>query len=155
MHEARLRKAGLYCIIDRELIGRRSPVTIAEKMLAGGARLIQYRDKRSERGDVYRTCTRLRPVLRKAGALFIINDYPDIAVAVGADGVHVGVVARKGDGGGARAAGVQSRQQAVREGPLARAVEALDDDQSSHERESCQPAPRGRGAGPRGPGGAG
>jgi thiamine-phosphate pyrophosphorylase len=91
MHEARLRKAGLYCIIDRELIGRRGPVTIAEQMIAGGARLIQYRDKRSERGDVYRACTRLRPLLRKAGALFIVNDYPDVAVAVGADGVHVGV----------------------------------------------------------------
>ena len=91
MHEARLRAAGLYCIIDRELIGRRSPVTIAEQLIAGGARLIQYRDKRSERGNVYRACKRLRPVLRKAGALFIINDYPDIAVAVGADGVHVGV----------------------------------------------------------------
>ncbi len=91
MHEAQLRKAGLYCIIDRELIGRRSPVTIAKQMIAGGARLIQYRDKRSERGDVHRACTRLQPVLRKAGALFIVNDYPDVAVAVGADGVHVGV----------------------------------------------------------------
>ncbi len=60
-------------------------------MVAGGARLIQYRDKRSEAGAVYRTCKRLRPVLRKAGVLFIVNDYPDIAVAVGADGVHVGV----------------------------------------------------------------
>ena len=60
-------------------------------MIAGGARLIQYRDKVSEPADVYRACKRLRPVLRKADVLFIVNDYPDIAVAVGADGVHVGV----------------------------------------------------------------
>jgi len=91
MHDARLRGAGLYCIIDRELIGRRSGVTIAEAMIAGGARLIQYRDKVSEPADVYRACKRLRPVLRKADVLFVVNDYPDIALAVGADGVHVGV----------------------------------------------------------------
>ncbi|MBN1916949.1 MAG: thiamine phosphate synthase [Verrucomicrobia bacterium] len=88
---AGLRSAGLYCIIDRELIGRRSPIAVAEAMIAGGARLIQYRDKVSEPGDVYRACKRLRPMLRKADVLFVVNDYPDIAVAVGADGVHVGV----------------------------------------------------------------
>jgi thiamine-phosphate pyrophosphorylase len=90
-HEARLRSAGLYCIIDRELLGRRSPVSVAEAMIAGGARLIQYRDKVSEPGDVYRACKRLRPMLKKADVLFVVNDYPDIAVAVGADGVHLGV----------------------------------------------------------------
>jgi thiamine-phosphate pyrophosphorylase len=81
----------LYCIIDSELIGRRSPVAVAEQMIAGGARLIQYRDKRSEPDAVHEVCRQLRPVLRKAGALFIVNDYPDIALAVGADGVHLGV----------------------------------------------------------------
>lgn len=91
VHEARLRDVGLYCIIDRETIGRRSPVAVAEAMIAGGARLIQYRDKCSEAGHVYRACRRLRPLLKKAGVLFIVNDYPDVAVAVGADGVHLGV----------------------------------------------------------------
>jgi thiamine-phosphate pyrophosphorylase len=90
-HETRLRGVGLYCIIDRDLIGRRSPLRVAEAMIAGGARLIQYRDKTSEPGDVYRVCKRLQPILQRAGVLFIVNDYPDIAVAVEADGVHVGV----------------------------------------------------------------
>ena len=90
-HEARLRAAGLYGIIDRDTIGRRSPVAVAEAMIAGGARLIQYRDKRSEPGTIFRACRRLRPILKKTGVLFIVNDYADIAVAVGADGVHVGV----------------------------------------------------------------
>ena len=66
-------------------------MAVAKEMIAGGARLIQYRDKVSEPGRVYSVCERLRPVLRRADALFIVNDYPDIAVAVGADGVHVGV----------------------------------------------------------------
>jgi thiamine-phosphate pyrophosphorylase len=66
-------------------------VAVAKELIAGGARLIQYRDKVSEPGSVYRVCERLRPVLQRADALFIVNDYPDIAVAVGADGVHVGV----------------------------------------------------------------
>ena len=90
-HEAQLRSAGVYCVVDRELIGRRSPVAVAKEMIGGGARLIQYRDKVSEPGRVYRACERLRPVLQRAGVLFVVNDYPDIAVAVGADGVHVGV----------------------------------------------------------------
>ncbi len=59
--------------------------------MAGGARLIQYRDKCSAPGAVYRACRRLGPLLKKAGVLFIVNDYADIAVAVGADGVHLGV----------------------------------------------------------------
>jgi thiamine-phosphate diphosphorylase len=82
---------GLYCIIDRESIGRRSPLAVAEAMIAGGARLIQYRDKCSEPGEVFRVCKQLRPLLKRADVLFIVNDYPDIAIAVGADGVHVGV----------------------------------------------------------------
>lgn len=90
-YEAQLRDIGLYGIIDRGTIGRRSPAAIAEAMIAGGVRLVQYRDKNAEPGEVYRTCKRLRPIFKKAGVLFVVNDYPDIAVAVGADGVHLGV----------------------------------------------------------------
>ena len=90
-YEAQLRNVGLYGIIDRGTIGRRSPVAIAEAMIAGGVRLVQYRDKNSEPGEVYRACGRLRPIFKEANVLFVVNDYPDVAVAVGADGVHLGV----------------------------------------------------------------
>lgn len=56
----------------------------------GGARLFQYRDKLSPPKDVYRHAERLRQAAGDVGARFIVNDRCDIALAVDADGVHVG-----------------------------------------------------------------
>jgi thiamine-phosphate pyrophosphorylase len=61
-------------------------------MIKGGIRLIQYREKRPHKSfaEMLAECTALRQLTREAGVLFIINDYPDIAQLVDADGVHVG-----------------------------------------------------------------
>lgn len=53
-------------------------------------RLFQYRNKRGPRKDIYETSLRLAGLLKKAGAVFIVNDHADIALAVDADGVHLG-----------------------------------------------------------------
>jgi len=58
--------------------------------IAGGARLIQYRDKVSTRNVLYETAKSLRQITAQAGATLIINDQIDLALAVGADGVHLG-----------------------------------------------------------------
>lgn len=58
--------------------------------LAAGISWIQYRDKTSPRRVIYEQALIIRRVTRAFGALFIMNDHADIAVAVDADGVHLG-----------------------------------------------------------------
>jgi thiamine-phosphate diphosphorylase len=58
--------------------------------LAGGVRLFQYRDKRGSRKDIFETSLRLARLIRREGAVFVVNDHADIAAAVDADGVHLG-----------------------------------------------------------------
>ncbi|MEE8346383.1 MAG: thiamine phosphate synthase [Dehalococcoidia bacterium] len=81
---------GLYVIIDPEVAGDRDEVQIALDALAGGARLIQLRDKSQEKGLQLATALALQRVCREQGALFIVNDHVDLALAVEADGVHLG-----------------------------------------------------------------
>ncbi len=85
-----LKNLGLYCIIDKEIIGRKNPLSVAEEMVRGGARLIQYRDKISDDNYLYRVCKRLQNFLQKKGVVFIVNDRVDVAFGVDADGVHLG-----------------------------------------------------------------
>ena len=58
--------------------------------LAGGADLFQLRDKDASDDELLAAAETARERCRAAGALFLINDRPDLAVACGADGVHVG-----------------------------------------------------------------
>jgi thiamine-phosphate pyrophosphorylase len=56
----------------------------------GGARIIQLREKRLPAGELYRMAFAFRKITAEAGMLLIINDHIDIALAVDADGVHLG-----------------------------------------------------------------
>jgi thiamine-phosphate pyrophosphorylase len=58
--------------------------------LEAGVRFFQYRSKKSSRRAVYEIALQLAGAAHRAGALFIVNDHVDIAVAVDADGVHLG-----------------------------------------------------------------
>jgi thiamine-phosphate pyrophosphorylase len=82
---ARLRAAHLYFVADRAGLDR-----ALDGALRGGADLVQLRDKAA--GDAEIVAAARWAVARCAvhGALFILNDRPDLALAVGADGVHVG-----------------------------------------------------------------
>jgi thiamine-phosphate pyrophosphorylase len=60
------------------------------QVLEAGVKFIQYRNKRGTRREIYETSLQLVPLARGAGALFIVNDHADIALAVDADGVHLG-----------------------------------------------------------------
>jgi len=57
---------------------------------ASGIRLFQYRDKQASMKDAYRQALALRQVATEVGATLIINDRCDLALAVKADGVHLG-----------------------------------------------------------------
>ncbi len=63
---------------------------IVTVVLSAGVRCIQYREKDKARRDIYREALMLRKLTDKFGAAFIVNDYTDIALAVDADGVHLG-----------------------------------------------------------------
>lgn len=58
--------------------------------LAAGISWIQYRDKTSPRRVIHERAMQIRAITRRFGTLFIMNDHADIAVAVDADGVHLG-----------------------------------------------------------------
>lgn len=82
---------GLYAITSEAIC--RSPdrlVAAAAEALAGGARLIQYRDKWHDAATRERNAHALRGLCHEFGALLIVNDDPALAEAVDADGVHVG-----------------------------------------------------------------
>lgn len=80
----------LYAIIDPAQSGERSPVAVAELLLAAGVRLIQYRDKRATSRELLETSRQIAERTRRAQAVFIVNDRADVALAVDSDGVHLG-----------------------------------------------------------------
>lgn len=80
----------LYVITD-ETVGRgRSHAELATQAVDGGADVIQLRDKRLPAPDLLEAATAIRKITRDSGALFIVNDRLDLALRVGADGVHLG-----------------------------------------------------------------
>jgi thiamine-phosphate pyrophosphorylase len=79
----------LYAITDRQL-SNCTHEEIVRMMLAGGARLIQLRDKEASAREVLDQARACASVAREAGARLIINDRVDIALASGAGGVHLG-----------------------------------------------------------------
>ena len=81
---------GLYVIIDPDGCGGRDPVEVARLALEGGASVLQWRDKRREKGDQLAQARAVRELCARHGALFIVNDHADLALATGADGVHLG-----------------------------------------------------------------
>jgi thiamine-phosphate pyrophosphorylase len=82
---ARLRDARLYFVADRAGMAR-----ALDGALAGGADLFQLRDKDASDDELLAAAESARERCHAAGALFVLNDRPDLAAACGADGVHVG-----------------------------------------------------------------
>jgi thiamine-phosphate pyrophosphorylase len=84
------RISGLYVILDRQFLAGRDELDIAIQIIEGGARVIQLRDKQSKKGEMLLVARKLKGLCSQAGVLFIINDYLDLAMAVDADGLHIG-----------------------------------------------------------------
>ena len=84
-----LGKMRLYVLISSQLC-KKHPLEVAKDVLAGGADCLQLREKEMAAGEYLDLAQAMVQMCRDAGKLFIVNDRPDIAVAVGADGVHLG-----------------------------------------------------------------
>jgi len=80
----------LYVITDEAIAGGLSHAEIAQRAIAGGADVIQLRDKTCGCLELCRIGRALRAITKKTGTLFIVNDRLDVALACGADGVHLG-----------------------------------------------------------------
>lgn len=83
-------KLDLYVITDEGLAGGLPHREIARRAVLGGADVIQLRDKTLPSRELVRVGREIRKITRNAGALFIVNDRLDFALACGADGVHLG-----------------------------------------------------------------
>lgn len=66
------------------------PIEMIRKACLAGARIIQYRDKTAGPKELLANSRRIREITREKNTLFIVNDYPDIALLSEADGVHLG-----------------------------------------------------------------
>ena len=77
-------------MVDTAYLRGRAPETVAQALADGGADLIQLRAKNASLETVLRLAEAILPVTERAGIGLIINDHPDIALAVGAPGCHLG-----------------------------------------------------------------
>jgi thiamine-phosphate pyrophosphorylase len=92
-HDERMRRfrtAGIYLVTSQSLSRGRGTPAIIQAALNGGVRLIQLREKEIALHPFLEMAREARALTAAAGALLIINDRPDVALAVGADGVHLG-----------------------------------------------------------------
>jgi thiamine-phosphate pyrophosphorylase len=85
----RLHAARLY-LVTGSRPGGRSLAEVLEPALRGGVDLVQLREKDAGDAEILAAAAEARPLCMAAGALLLVNDRPDLAVAAGADGVHVG-----------------------------------------------------------------
>ncbi|HUV04603.1 MAG TPA: thiamine phosphate synthase [Armatimonadota bacterium] len=81
---------GIYVITDERLVPGRTHLEIARAALAGGASAIQLRDKHASDEYLIQAGLQIRELTSAAGALFIVNDRVEVALACGADGIHLG-----------------------------------------------------------------
>lgn len=80
----------LYVVLDRSAIRGGDLLARLDEVLAGGCRLVQLREKDLPAAECYPLAEAVGRRCRQAGAMFIVNDRVDLALAVAADGVHLG-----------------------------------------------------------------
>ena len=83
-----MRPGGFYAIVD--VPGVAEALALAVAQLDGGARVLQVRLKAAPARDILAVARALRPLTRDAGVPLVVNDRLDLALAAGADAVHLG-----------------------------------------------------------------
>lgn len=90
-HVQRLLQDPVYAIMgNAELSLGRDNVAVANELLAAGVKIIQYREKHKTWREKYEEAREIARRCHEKGATFIMNDSTDLAIACGADGIHVG-----------------------------------------------------------------
>lgn len=80
----------LYLVTDRELMSTKTLEEAVEQAILGGCTLVQLREKTASSREFYQTALNIKAITDKYKVPLIINDRVDIALAIDADGVHVG-----------------------------------------------------------------
>lgn len=80
----------LYLVTDRDLSLGRTLEEVVSEAVAGGVTIVQLREKDAPTGEFVQLAMRLKEMLRPFGVPLIINDRVDVALAVDAEGVHIG-----------------------------------------------------------------
>lgn len=81
---------GLYLILDQESTQERPLIDLAAQAIQGGAKYIQYRAKNLSKREAYFNARQLKALARQNGVTLLVNDAVDLALAIEADGVHLG-----------------------------------------------------------------
>ncbi len=92
-HDERMRRfeaADLYLVITEAYCDGRRALDVLDAALEAGVRLVQFREKDRTDRELYLRALAFREHTREADALLIVDDHVDVALAVGADGVHLG-----------------------------------------------------------------
>lgn len=87
---ATLAHARLYGIVDFGYVAPCDVAKVTQQLLTGGADVIQLRAKGAEMDAIIQAAKQILPLCKSAGIPFILNDFPELAVELGADGVHIG-----------------------------------------------------------------
>jgi thiamine-phosphate pyrophosphorylase len=82
--------ARLYAILDLGYVAPGNAADVTRRLLDGGADILQLRAKGQDRDTIRRVAESLMPICRESGVPFILNDFPDLARLLDADGVHIG-----------------------------------------------------------------
>lgn len=80
----------LYCLTAEKFSNGRSNIEIVERIIASNVKIIQYREKEKSMLEKYNECLKIRQMTKRAKVTFIVNDDVALAMAVDADGVHIG-----------------------------------------------------------------
>jgi len=80
----------VYPVTCERLSEGRSNLEVLEAVIQGGSKIIQLREKEYPKRDLYNLALKFREITTRGRVLLIINDHVDIALAVDADGVHLG-----------------------------------------------------------------
>lgn len=80
----------LYCILDLGYTPEIRAAEVTRSLLAGGADFLQLRAKGFDLETIRRVGQELLPICREFGVPLILNDFPELAMELGADGVHIG-----------------------------------------------------------------
>lgn len=85
------RRLGVYVLTDRQAARGRPQLALVAAALRGGATAVQLRDKTASGRELHALARGLAELCAARGALFLVNDRLDVALACGADGVHLGL----------------------------------------------------------------
>lgn len=83
-------RVDIYPVTCQKLSSGRSDMEVLEGVIRGRAAIIQLREKELSKKELYHLALQFREATARAGVLLILNDHVDIALAVEADGVHLG-----------------------------------------------------------------